>query len=226
MSRISHPADRSDHSDAFAAPITPWILVAAFLTAQICLYISHPLKIFSERVNLIRHGVMVDGSVCELAVDGIDWNESETRYFKLYTERGTDLNTVEMRLSNRLFLFNLGAMIDAETERKIGRRLDAIFEKAKEILDMNPRMSKPDIRVFKDRERLYLAHRELTGNTAAVKAFYSFDCATIYTCEDDMTDSVIAHEMAHAIVDNTYNGIPSSNIAEMLASYVDMHISG
>ena len=40
----------------------------------------------------------------------------------------------------------------------------------------------------------------------------------------DISDSVMAHEMAHAVIDNYFNVIPPEKTAELLATYVDSHL--
>jgi hypothetical protein len=40
----------------------------------------------------------------------------------------------------------------------------------------------------------------------------------------DVTDSQIAHEMAHAVIDDYFKVIPPERTAEFLAVYVDSHL--
>jgi predicted Zn-dependent protease len=47
---------------------------------------------------------------------------------------------------------------------------------------------------------------------------------TIYTSEQDISDSVIAHEIGHAVVDHFFTVKPPEKIGEMLAQYVDVHL--
>lgn len=201
------------------------MVVAAFIAVQLSLATSLPGRLFSESFRMIRKGVMVDETVCEAAVANAEWRELRTRYFMVYTERGVDLDAVEARLRQRLFIIKYGAPTAGGAEGRIGHRIDSICEQAMELLDMRPNMKSPGIRIFQSSAKLNEAHRFLTGKTGQVKSFYAQDCRTIYTSEDNITDSVLAHEIAHAVVDTNYDGIPPPRIGEMLASYVDMHLS-
>jgi hypothetical protein len=194
----------------------------AVFAAYLCLSAA---RLSSENITLVRHGVMVDPAICESVGKGASWQEAKTGYFDLYVERGVDLNVVERSLHRRLFLVKPASGRGAGKEDDIARRLDNICERAMDILDLHPNMPRRGIRIFKNREDLNAAYATLTGKSGNIKAFYSQDCGVIYTSEYGITDSVMAHEIAHAIVDTHYNGVPQPKVGEMLASYVDMHIS-
>lgn len=198
------------------------IALAAVFAVHICL--SAP-RLSGENMELVRHGVMVDPGICESAGDGVSWREFRAGYFDIYIEDGADLNAVERNLRKRLFLVSLPSARGEGKGYDIGRRLDAICERAMDILGLHPRMARRSIKIFKDNKGLADAYRTLIGKTGNIKAFYSHDCGAIYTSEEEITDSVMAHEIAHAIVDSHYNGVPPARVGEMLASYVDMHIS-
>lgn len=201
------------------------VIAAAFLAAQLCFFAVYPFRLIGEGIELIRKGVMVDDTACEAAGRSADWHEFGTRRFKVYVEPGVDLAAVDRQLRKRLFFPSQKIPHDAGLETKIAYRLDALCERGMEILDVHPKMRMIGIKIFKSRENLNKAYRILTGNTAEIKAFYSHDCGIIYTSEYGVSDSVIVHEMAHAIVDSYYNGVPSAKVGEMFASYVDMHIA-
>ncbi|MCX5666928.1 MAG: hypothetical protein NTY34_01245, partial [Candidatus Omnitrophica bacterium] len=56
------------------------------------------------------------------------------------------------------------------------------------------------------------------------KSFYVHAYRTIYTSEESISDSVMVHEMAHAVIDNYFSVVPPAKVAEVLASYVDLHL--
>ena len=62
------------------------------------------------------------------------------------------------------------------------------------------------------------------GKPGDFKAFYVYKYNTIYTSESDIEDSVIIHEMAHAIIDHYFSVIPPETVGEVLAAYVDAHL--
>lgn len=202
------------------------VLIAAFVAAQLCMLASNPASLFSENIPLVRKGVMIDPSICACEGIGTGWRSFDTGYFKVSVDGEVDLRAVESQLSQRFDLLNPKTRQNAGIEDKVGELLDGICNRAMAILDMHPKMRRIEIRIFKSRSDLNYAYRSLTGSSGNIKAFHVNDCAMIYTCEDDMTDSVMAHEIAHAVVDSQYNGIPPTKVGEMMASYVDMHLAG
>jgi hypothetical protein len=198
------------------------LIVMATFAVYLCLPAA---RLSSENIALVRHGVMVDPAICESVGKNASWQEFKTGYFDLYVEQGVDLNTVERNLRKRLFLANRTGGRGAGREDEIARRLDDICERAMDILDLHPGMGRRGVRIFKNSEDLNTAYVTLTGKAGSVRAFYSHDCGVIFTSENEITDSVMAHEIAHAIVDSHYKGVPQPKVGEMLASYVDMHIS-
>ncbi len=64
----------------------------------------------------------------------------------------------------------------------------------------------------------------LLGSVQRYKSFYIHGYATIYTSMQDISDSVISHEMAHAVMDNYFKVMPPERAAEFLATYVDSHL--
>ena len=80
------------------------------------------------------------------------------------------------------------------------------------------------IKIFRNREELSQEYTRLFGATQRYKSFYIHSLETIYTSMQDISDSVIAHEMAHAVIDNYFQVIPPEKTAELLATYVDSHL--
>jgi len=197
---------------------------AALLAVPLYFFMAPSLQLFSEYFDVIRSGVMVDRSVCGYVEKGAGWNTIETAHFTIYVESGIDLGAVKRRLRNDFSFFSRKAG-RGTTEENIASRLDSIFTQARDMLDMYPAMPKIRLKIFKSGESLDREYRAMTGNNHRMKAFYVHDCDMIYTCEEELSDSVIVHETAHAIVDHYYKGIPPPRISEALASYVDMQLS-
>jgi hypothetical protein len=218
MSRPFFPRIRPG---AVCAETSGRILVAAAL----CLLATGSLRLLAERMELIRKGVMVDPSVCECQGIGSGWKDIRTRYFKVQMDRDVDAEAVERQLRRRFFFPGRQTPRDLGPEEGVARRIDAICDRAMDILNVFPKMDSPGIKIFKGKADLGAAYRTLTGRSEDVKAFHVQDCRMIYTSEETINDSVIAHEIAHAIVDAHYNGIPPPKVGEMLASYVDMHLA-
>ncbi len=154
------------------------------------------------------------------------WFIIKSNYFTIYCGETVDLKTVANQLERR-GLFVSGVYdpnpASAPTE-KIAYRLDRILKRVKDVLDMYPDMHELKIKIFKDREALSAEYCKIFNAPADYKAFYIYQHNMIYTSEEDISDSVIAHEMGHAVVDHYFSVIPPEKVRELLATYVDLHL--
>ena len=89
---------------------------------------------------------------------------------------------------------------------------------------MYPPNFKLAIKIFKDDDALALAYFRMMGAHQHYQAFYIYQYRTIYTSEYTISDSVMSHEMAHAVIDNYFSANPPPKVAEILATYVDVHL--
>jgi len=110
------------------------------------------------------------------------------------------------------------------TEDIITDKLDAIFNRAEEILDMYPARINVTINIYKTREELNNAYEEFFNEPNKAVSFYIYKTNTIYTIESQLTENILAHEMAHCIIDHYFVILPPRKIQEMLAVYVDVHL--
>jgi hypothetical protein len=94
------------------------------------------------------------------------------------------------------------------------------------VLDMHPKTPKIKIKIFKDRYGLNEEFAKIFDKPGDHKSFYIYEHNAIYTSESDIEDSVIIHEMAHAIIDHYFSVIPPETVGEILATYVDAHLEG
>jgi hypothetical protein len=206
-------------------PGGPRLFVAALFAALFYLCLAQSIQLLSAYAAAALDSIQADSSAYGSASVGEGWRRIDTRDFKVYCEEGVDLDNVARRLRRKIFFFGRAPSYDEGAEKNMAYRLDSLFGRAREILDMYPEMPKIKIKIFKDEDRLYKEYRKLTGNSGWTKAFYVHFYRTIFTSEDTITDSVMAHEMAHAIIDCYYKSIPSPQVSEALASYIDMHVS-
>ena len=154
------------------------------------------------------------------------WFVIKSNYFTIYCDAAVDLKNVANRLDRR-GLFISGVYdpnpASAPTE-KVAYRLDRILKRVEQILDMYPAIQDLKIKIYKDRESLNAEYYKIFTKSADYKAFYINQHETIYTSEEDISDSVISHEMGHAVVDHYFSVIPPERVRELLACYVDLHL--
>ena len=155
-----------------------------------------------------------------------DWLSFQTAYFTVYYKPDVNLKRVLGRLSGRSLptYSNLPAYALGGIEEKVAYRLDVVFMRVRDILGMYPNKAEIKIKIHKNRQNINAELCYFSRADANCKSFYTYRFNTIYTSEQDMTDSVIAHEMAHAVVDNYFSTTPSEKMAEILATNVDLHL--
>jgi hypothetical protein len=154
------------------------------------------------------------------------WVTITSGYFAIYLEPEVNLKRVLSRINTRGF-YTPGPRIAnplAGTEEKIAYRMDLLLKRVEKILDIYPEVRGVKIKIFKSRSALQDEFRNITGRREFVKSFYVHRHKTIYASEADISDSVVAHEMGHMVVDHYFQAVPSEKVGETLATYVDLHL--
>lgn len=157
---------------------------------------------------------------------GEGWLVIDSGPIKIYYENTVDLDVVSKRLSRR-GLFSRGfysRRTDSAPREKVAYIIENLLKRAKELLGMYPRIPHLTVKIFEDRERLNREYFRMLGVKANYRSYYIHALKTVYTSEEDISDSVIAHEMGHAVIDHYFGITPPAKIAEMLACYVDKHL--
>lgn len=166
------------------------------------------------------------GEQCR-AEEGSEWQEIKGSGFVLYYKPGANLKKVERSIRHRYFLSPLRSRYSDpsyEVTSRISLRLEAIFMRVQELLSMYPAAMNIQVRMYRDREELGATHERILKFSGRHRSFYVHKLRTIFTSEQDISDSVIAHEIAHAVLDHYFNTVPPAKVAELLATYVDAHL--
>ena len=158
------------------------------------------------------------------------WLETKSAYFTIQYRADVNLKRVVSRINSRGFSVAHNPPSAATlhalngVEAKMAYRFDMIFARVKEILDMYPSNIHIKVKIFKNRRELNSEYCQLApfGNTCMSFYIHAYD--TIYTSEQDISDSIIAHEMTHALIDHYFAVTPPEKVAEMLAQNVDLHL--
>jgi len=154
------------------------------------------------------------------------WSIIQTAYFTVYYKPDANLKRITSRLNTRWFTVNHKPPSNALTgpEEKLAYRLDMILTKVKEILDMYPANIHINLMIYKNRKEINGEYCKLSKTSDDCRSFYIYSYNTIYTSEQDISDSILAHEMTHALVDNYFSVTPPEKAAEILAQDVDLHL--
>ncbi|UCG34734.1 MAG: hypothetical protein JSW17_04370 [Candidatus Omnitrophota bacterium] len=150
----------------------------------------------------------------------------ETNNFTIYYEPDVNLKRVYRKLRARRFYLDAGSKPSALSgfDEKIAYRMNLIFEKVKQVLGMYPIGVEFNIKIFKDPKMVYDKYFKISKKNEKVRSFYVHAHRTVYISEATISDSVMAHEMAHAIVNFYFIIKPPETVSEMMAIYVDSHL--
>ncbi|MFA6355760.1 MAG: HAMP domain-containing protein [Candidatus Omnitrophota bacterium] len=159
--------------------------------------------------------------------DGSDWTTVKSTFCTIFFKDKVDVRRVNERIDTYRIDFGLSekperASKDAEGD--IAYKFDLIFFKVQEILDMRPRDLHLNVRIYKGQSDLDRVYVEIFNQDNKFIAFYIFKLNSLFASEEKISANVMAHEIAHCVVDHYFSVLPPSKVAEMIAQYADVHL--
>lgn len=155
-------------------------------------------------------------------------NIFSSRFCTVFYEEDVDLNIVNRRVNLRFSDFysprRYREKIDLSTKDILSEKFDSVFARVEEILDMYPSKIHVAVNIYKARNGLDRAYEEIFNEPNTAESFYVYKTNTIYATERGVTEGILAHEMAHCIIDHYFVILPPRKIQEMLAVYADVHL--
>ncbi|MCJ7542674.1 MAG: hypothetical protein MUO88_23745 [Desulfobacterales bacterium] len=119
-------------------------------------------------------------------------------------------------------LFKKKSPDDIENEIKL--KVDAVYEKVQEILDMRKSMEKVTIYIVHDKQELHFLYQKIFKTPCHLRAWYVYELNAVYVNVDDIHEGILAHEIAHSIINHYLLIRPPKATLEILARYVDGHL--
>lgn len=164
------------------------------------------------------------------AEEDIQWKELATKYTIIRYQSESDLKSFDRKVdykagsseSGLSWLFS--SKDDNDPEEKLKDKIDALYRRAQEILGMRKAMEKVKINIYHDKGQLREAFFKLYKKKGNYRAWYIYELNTIYITIADLHEGMLAHEMAHSIIDHYLAVRPPTASAEILARYVDSHL--
>ncbi len=150
--------------------------------------------------------------------------ELKTRYaaIEYSTEDHLRKFNKEISLGSLSYLLRNEKSITAGDEIK--SKIDVIVERVEAILEMHPKEVKFTVSLLPSEDAVQEIYRRKYGRSVDFISFYSPRDKTIYVSVKDIDMAVLAHEIAHAIIDFYYGISTPSKIHEVLAQYVESHL--
>jgi hypothetical protein len=169
----------------------------------------------------------VGAAFADLSIDG-SWHVLDTKYVTVHYHSIKDLkefnNNIDFPFSSMglKWLFKKKRANDIENE--IRQKVDAVYEKTQEILDMRKSMKKVEIFVSHDKQELDALYQKIYKTPCHFRAWYNYESNAVYVNANDVHEGILAHELAHSIIDNYLLIRPPEATTEILARYVDAHL--
>lgn len=160
------------------------------------------------------------------------WQTVKSPRIELFYEQGLSLDEInqKIKLKNPSWT-TLANKMDADANT-VTQKLETIIQRVTQILDMSPKNLRVVLYVYKNKsevEKVFqqnfnqLPHQALWYDE--VLAFYNPRDKTIYVFMSDLRTSVLAHEMAHAVIAQYFIIAPPVKVQEILAMHVDREFS-
>ena len=154
------------------------------------------------------------------------WQGSEkisTGYAKIRSDGGETLRIFNKRIK----IGSLGSLLkrraegELSVEGQVSQKVDIIIDRVKTILEMHPRNFTVQINVLPDAQSVRAAYRKKYYREVDFVAFYAPAEKAIYIAADEAKAVVLAHELAHAVIDQFFGVAAPTKIHELLAQYVE-----
>jgi hypothetical protein len=144
-------------------------------------------------------------------------------YAKIFCESGETLRVFNKRIK----LGFLSALLKARTgsdlsvEGQLAEKIDVIVERVERILEMRPRNFTISLYVLPDADKIRALYKKKYYREVDFIAFYAPGEKAIYIAADEAKSVILAHEIAHAVIDQFFGVAAPVKIHELLAQYVE-----
>jgi hypothetical protein len=166
--------------------------------------------------------------LAQAEISNIQWNVLETKHTIVHYQSSSDLRKLSQKVDFSPVSWRLKGLFAKpsphELRSQTKKKLDALYERVQEILDMRKRMRPVVIRIYGTKKQLHAAYDDVYGKPCQLRAWYIYETNTIYVTVEDLHEGILAHEMAHAVIDHYLLVRPPPATTEILARYVDSHL--
>lgn len=172
--------------------------------------------------------MLMPGISLSESLDQVKWHKLETKYTVIRYQSDKDLNEFSKKIRRVPHYLAEGFYnkppVSTDLAEIVTYKVDSIYVRVQQILDMRKKMKKVNINIYSDRKQLEDIYFLLFKKKCLLKAWYLYRTNFIYIEPGNLTEGILAHEIAHSIIDHFLLVKPPSNTAEILARYVDSHL--
>ena len=166
--------------------------------------------------------------VCAKVTEDSGWHHLETRHTIIHYQSMEDLKKFNRKIAYHTGKWGVMSTIfgsNSDTlHDKVRKKVDGIFEKAQHLLGMRKRMHKVHIYICRNKKQLDDNYHRIYSKPCRFRAWYVYELNAVYVNHQDLDEGMLSHELAHSIIDHYLLVRPPRASAEILASYVDLHL--
>ncbi|MEW5746968.1 MAG: hypothetical protein AB1805_16180 [Nitrospirota bacterium] len=151
-------------------------------------------------------------------------SEIETRYATVVYEREELLKRFNDELRLRSLSYMMRGRSSMTLSDEVRNKVEVVIDRVQNVLEMFPRGMKFRIVLLASEEDVAKVYRTKYYKNAEFIAFYAPREKTIYVSVRDATLHVLAHEVAHVVIDHYFGISPSVKIHEVLSQYVEANL--
>lgn len=146
-----------------------------------------------------------------------------SKHAKIYYQNENDLRLLNKRLKLGTldYLLKYKGSDDASIESQVAAKVDIILERVKTILELNPENFAVEIKAVESPAEVQRIYFGKYSKNVDYPAFYARGEKTVYVAVNKINSNIMAHELAHAIIDRSFGPIIPVKIHEILSQYVD-----
>ena len=157
-----------------------------------------------------------------------DANTIAGEHFDIDYKKGVDLTALveKLKISDTDQQLTSLKIDNSSTEKVLASKIEILFNRASDVLDMHVYSLKGHIKVFADFQQLEeFYHHLFQGDLPCTGfSFYLPQYDSIYISSANFRREVLGHEMGHAIMSRYFVVQPSIKIQEVLAGYVEYQL--
>lgn len=159
-----------------------------------------------------------------LPFSGASGTELKSRFTTVVYENEEQLR----RFNKEIYLGSLSYLLRNKKSITVGEevknKLDILVERVESILEMFPQEVRFTVMLLSSDKDVRRIYRAKFGKDVKYIAFYSPKDRTIFVSVRDVDTGILAHEIAHVIIDLYYGISTPTKIHEVLAQYVEKHL--
>lgn len=154
----------------------------------------------------------------------------ESKHFTIYYQQGVDpLDAAyKVNIGGSIYFYkNRSKTVSPDSEPKeiLTQNIDILFNEVSDLLDMHLYTYRGSIKICLNKEELKKTFYEIFNRELKFESFYYHTENAIYISLESLRPGILAHEIAHAIINHYFVVMPPMRVQEVLAGYVEYTIN-